>query len=92
MIIVRFMLFKSEDVYKIIIPVSRLVRDKIIRFEQAYDLYKFDSVLRKLICPELKKGISIHTHLSHILIGHSDSEVFWFANPANDRANALETI
>lgn len=53
-----------------------------VTFEQAYDLYKFDSELRKLICSELEKiEVSIRTQLSYIQTAHSD--VFWFTNPAN---------
>lgn len=51
-------------------------------FEQAYNLYKFDSELRKLICSELEKiEVSIRTQLSYIQTAYSD--IFWFADSTN---------
>lgn len=51
-------------------------------FEQAYNLYKFDSELRKLICSELEKiEVSIRTQLSYIQTEYSD--IFWFTDSVN---------
>lgn len=51
-------------------------------FEQAYDLYKFDSELRKLICSELEKiEVSVRTQLS--LIMSEAYGVFWFSDSDN---------
>jgi abortive infection bacteriophage resistance protein len=51
-------------------------------FENAYELYKFDSRLRKLIAAELEKiEVSIRTQLAYILA--DDLDIYWFANGAN---------
>lgn len=48
-------------------------------FEQAYNLYKFDAQLRKMICSELEKiEISMRTQLSLIM---SENNPFWFESP-----------
>lgn len=51
-------------------------------FENAYELYKFDCRLRKLITAELEKiEVSIRTQLAYILA--NDIDIYWFANSAN---------
>ena len=56
-------------------------------FEEAYNLYKFDSELRKMICSELEKiEVSIRTQLS-LIMGEVDG-VFWFADSSNFRDTA----
>ena len=51
-------------------------------FEQAYDLYKFDSKLRKLIVAELEKiEVSIRTQMAYILA--NDINIYWFADSNN---------
>lgn len=51
-------------------------------FENAYELYKFDSQLRKLIATELEKiEVSIRTQLAYILA--DDIDIYWFADSAN---------
>lgn len=53
-------------------------------FEEAYDIYKFDSELRKMICSELEKiEVSVRTQLSLIMSEYAG--VYWFENPANFR-------
>lgn len=53
-------------------------------FEEAYNLYKFDSELRKMVCSELEKiEISIRTQLS--LIMGNKAGIFWFADSSNFR-------
>lgn len=60
---------------------ERCFKDGTI-FEQAYNLYRFDSELRKMICSELEKiEISIRTQLSYIQTANAG--VFWFANTDN---------
>lgn len=51
-------------------------------FENAYELYKFDSNLRKLIAAELEKiEVSIRTQLAYILA--DDIDIYWFADGTN---------
>lgn len=53
-------------------------------FESAYNLYKFDSELRKMTCSELEKiEISIRTQLS--LTMSEEAGIFWFEDEANFR-------
>ncbi len=53
-------------------------------FEDAYQLYKFDSELRKMICSEMEKiEISIRTQLS--LIMGDEAGVYWFEDGSNFR-------
>ena len=53
-------------------------------FEDAYNIYKFDSELRKMVCSELEKiEISIRTQLS--LIMSDTAGLYWFENPLNFR-------
>lgn len=66
-----------------------LMADKQLRifkpgatFEKVYNLYKFDSALRKLLSAELEKiEVSIRTQISAILC--REKGVFWFADVAN---------
>lgn len=51
-------------------------------FETAYELYKFDSRLRKLIAAELEKiEVSVRTQMACILA--QDAGIYWFADSAN---------
>ncbi|MDE6560752.1 MAG: Abi family protein [Muribaculaceae bacterium] len=53
-------------------------------FEDAYELYKFDSELRKIICSELEKiEVSIRTQLSLIMGDYSG--IYWFEESGNFR-------
>lgn len=53
-------------------------------FDDAYNLYKFDSELRKMICSEMEKiEISIRTQLS--LIMGEEAGIFWFEDSSNFR-------
>ena len=53
-------------------------------FEEAYNIYKFDSELRKMVCSELEKiEVSIRTQLS--LIMGDAAGIYWFENPVNFR-------
>lgn len=53
-------------------------------FDDAYNLYKFDSELRKMICSEMEKiEISIRTQMS--LIMGDEAGVFWFEESSNFR-------
>ena len=53
-------------------------------FEDAYNIYKFDSELRKMICTELEKiEVSVRTHLS--LIMGKAAGIYWFEHPQNFR-------
>lgn len=53
-------------------------------FEEAYNIYKFDSELRNMICSELEKiEISIRTQLS--LIMGDAAGIYWFEDSANFR-------
>ena len=53
-------------------------------FDDAYNLYKFDSELRKMICSEMEKiEISIRTQLS--LIMGDESGIYWFEDSSNFR-------
>ena len=53
-----------------------------VTFEAVYQLYKFDSKLRKLIASELEKiEISVRTQMAYII--SQQSGAFWFANSAN---------
>lgn len=53
-------------------------------FEEAYNIYKFDAELRKMICSELEKiEVSVRTQLS--LIMGKTAGIYWFENPANFR-------
>ena len=66
-----------------------LMSDKVLHtfkngatFEQAYNLYKFDSRLRKLIAGELDKiAVSIRTQIAYVLSDEID--IYWFANSDN---------
>ena len=54
-------------------------------FEEAYNIYKFDAELRKMICSELEKiEVSIRTQLS-LIMGNAEG-IYWFENPSNFRA------
>jgi abortive infection bacteriophage resistance protein len=65
-------------------------------FEQAYNLYKFDSRLRKLIASELEKiEVSIRTQMAYILA--QDTDIYWFAenshfHDSNRHANTLANL
>lgn len=51
-------------------------------FENAYELYKFDSRLRKLISAELEKiEISIRTQMAYIL--SCEKDIYWFEDSSN---------
>lgn len=51
-------------------------------FEQAFELYKFDSRLRKLVASELEKiEVSIRTQMAYILADEID--IYWFSDSAN---------
>lgn len=51
-------------------------------FEQAFDLYKFDSRLRKLIAAELEKiEVSIRTQMAYRLA--DEISIYWFSDSAN---------
>lgn len=51
-------------------------------FEQAFELYKFDSRLRKLVALELEKiEVSIRTQMAYAL--SNDLGIFWFSDTAN---------
>ena len=53
-------------------------------FEEAYNIYKFDAELRKMICSELEKiEVSIRTQLS-LIMGNA-AGIYWFENPTNFR-------
>ena len=53
-------------------------------FDDAYNLYKFDSELRKMICSEMEKiEISIRTQLS--LIMGDEYGIYWFKDDSNFR-------
>ncbi len=53
-------------------------------FEEAYNIYKFDAELRKMICSELEKiEVSIRTQLS-LTMGNA-AGIYWFENPINFR-------
>lgn len=53
-------------------------------FEEAYNIYKFDSELRKMVCSELEKiEVSVRTQLS--LIMSDASGIYWFEDSANFR-------
>ena len=53
-------------------------------FDEAYNLYKFDSELRKMICSEMEKiEISISTQLS--LIMGDEAGIYWFEDSSNFR-------
>lgn len=53
-------------------------------FENAYQLYKFDSELRKMVGSELEKiEVSVRTQLS--LIMSDAAGIYWFENPTNFR-------
>ena len=53
-------------------------------FEEAYNIYKFDAELRKMICSELEKiEVSIRTQLS-LTMGNV-AGIYWFENPTNFR-------
>ena len=67
-------------------------------FEQAYELYKFDSRLRKLIIAEMEK-IEVSVRAQMACISFDNSGAFWFADSGNfthpqqhsDILNALKT-
>lgn len=51
-------------------------------FEKAYELYKFDSRLRKLVAAELEKiEVSVRTQMAYIVA--NDTDIYWFADSAN---------
>lgn len=53
-------------------------------FEEAYNIYKFDSELRKMVCSELEKiEVSVRTQLS--LIMSDAAGIYWFEDSANFR-------
>jgi abortive infection bacteriophage resistance protein len=72
------------------IPRSKSFKPEVT-FEQAYNLYKFDSQLRKLICSELEKiEVSIRTQLS-LVLGETDG-IYWFANSSNFRNESQHNL
>ena len=66
-----------------------LMDDKVLHtfksgttFEQAFELYKFDSRLRKLVVSELEKiEVSIRTQMAYILADEID--IYWFSDSTN---------
>ncbi|MBR1513992.1 MAG: Abi family protein [Bacteroidales bacterium] len=51
-------------------------------FEQAFELYKFDSCLRKLVASELEKiEVSIRTQMAYTLA--DETGIYWFSDSAN---------
>ncbi|HBJ76786.1 MAG TPA: CAAX protease [Porphyromonadaceae bacterium] len=53
-------------------------------FEEAYNLYKFDAELRKIVCSELEKiEVSVRTQLS--LVMGTTSSIYWFEDSSNFR-------
>lgn len=72
-----------------------LMDDKVLHtfksgttFEQAFELYKFDSRLRKLIASELEKiEVSIRTQMAYILADEID--IYWFSD-SNNFANPIK--
>ena len=66
-----------------------LMDDKVLRtfkagtsFEQAFELYKFDSRLRKLVAAELEKiEVSIRTQMAYTLAEEID--IYWFSDITN---------
>ncbi len=51
-------------------------------FEQAYELYKFDSRLRKLIIAEMEKiEVSVRAQMACVSVGNSGA--FWFSDSGN---------
>ena len=66
-----------------------LMDDKVLRtfkagtsFEQAFELYKFDSRLRELVASELEKiEVSIRTQMAYTLSDEID--IYWFSDSAN---------
>jgi len=51
-------------------------------FEKAYELYKFDSRLRKLVAAELEKiEVSVRTQMAYIVA--NDTDIYWFADSSN---------
>lgn len=66
-----------------------LMDDKVLHtfksgttFEQAFELYKFDSRLRKLVVSELEKiEVSIRTQMAYILADEID--IYWFSDNTN---------
>lgn len=66
-----------------------LMDDKVLHtfkagasFEQAFELYKFDSRLRKLVVSELEKiEVSIRTQMAYTLADEID--IYWFSDSAN---------
>ncbi|MBD5314887.1 MAG: Abi family protein [Bacteroides sp.] len=65
------------------VPSSRTFKSGA-SFDDAYNLYKFDSELRKMICSEMEKiEISIRTQLS--LIMGDESGIYWFEDSSNFR-------
>ena len=66
-----------------------LMDDKVLHtfksgttFEQAFELYKFDSRLRKLVASELEKiEVSIRTQMAYILADEID--IYWFSDSIN---------
>lgn len=66
-----------------------LMDDKVLHtfkprasFEQAFELYKFDSRLRKLVASELEKiEVSFRTQMAYILADEID--IYWFSDSAN---------
>lgn len=74
-----------------------LMDDKVLRtfkagtsFEQAFELYKFDSRLRKLVASELEKiEVSIRTQMAYTLAEEID--VYWFSDSAHFTSLAKHT-
>ena len=74
-----------------------LMDDKVLRtfkagtsFEQAFDLYKFDSRLRKLVASELEKiEVSMRTQMAYMLAEEID--IYWFSDIANFTNSAKHT-
>ena len=59
-------------------------------FEDAYNIYKFDAELRKMICSELEKiEVSIRTQLS-LIMGNA-AGIYWFTEAANFRDTIRHT-
>lgn len=75
-----------------------LMDDKVLRtfkagtsFEQAFELYKFDSRLRKLVASELEKiEVSIRTQMAYTLAEEID--IYWFSDITNFTNPAKHTM
>lgn len=61
-----------------------------VSFEQAYELYVFDSLLRKLISSELETiEISLRTQMAYVMADEVD--IYWFADNSNFIAPEIHT-